>query len=236
MRQIDPEITVGQLVADRPHLVDVLDDLGIDYCCGGKRTLREASQDKGLDPRQVVRRLEQAAPAGAEQTDWSKATLSQLVDHILDTHHAYMHAELPRLDGLLDKILRVHGKNHPELGRLAELYRNLRAEIEMHLMKEEQVLFPMIRQLEGGTTPTQFHCGSLANPIGVMEHEHDTAGAVLAEMRRLTGDYATPPDGCGSYRAAMDGLARLEADLHQHIHKENNILFPRVLRAEAAVC
>jgi len=234
---LDPTITVGQLVAARPHLARVLEDLGIDYCCGGKRPLADVCREQGLDPQGVLDKLNAAAgqPApGASQTDWTTASLAQLVDHIFDTHHVYVHAELPRLAGLLDKTLQVHGPNHPELARLRELYDALQAELEAHLEKEEEILYPMIKQIERAGGPISSHCGTVANPIRVMEHEHDSAGHVLAEMRQLTGGFATPPDGCNTYRAAMEGLARMEADLHQHIHKENNILFPRVIQLEAA--
>ena len=234
MPSVELKTTVGQLVVSKPHLARVLEELGIDYCCGGKRPLDEVCHEKGLDPEQVLSRLNATPePPAPSETDWNSATLSQLADHILDTHHAYMHAELPRLAGLVDKIVAVHGRNHPELIRLRELYDSLRAEIDSHLMKEEQILFPLIKQIEKAGGPVGSHCGSVANPIRVMEHEHDSAGEVLAEMRQLTGGYATPPDGCATYRTTMEGLSRMEADLHQHIHKENNILFPRVVQVEA---
>ena len=157
-----------------------------------------------------------------------------LVDHLEATHHAYLHAELPRLSALADKVVAAHGARHPELSEIRLAYETIRADLEPHLAKEEQVLFPMIRALAGAaTTAPRFHCGTLQNPISVMLREHDQVGDLLATLRRLTQDYQAPADGCASYRALFDGFAELEADTHLHVHKENNVLFPAVVAYEA---
>jgi regulator of cell morphogenesis and NO signaling len=235
MTMIDSRITVGELVTERPSRSRVFERLRIDYCCGGKTPLDQACAEKGLSAEQVLRELE-AAEAGnpvGEETDWSQAPMSQLVDHIVATHHVYLRRELPRLTGLVDKVAEVHGERHRELSVLRSVYRALVNELESHMLKEEQVLFPMIRELESATVLPGFHCGSVNNPIRVMEHEHDDAGAALARMRTLTDGYTVPADGCNTYRAMVDALADLERDLHTHIHKENNILFPKAAAAEA---
>jgi regulator of cell morphogenesis and NO signaling len=160
-------------------------------------------------------------------------TLTELADHIEATHHAYLKEELPRLDSMTEKVARVHGEHEPRLAQTRQAFLALKAELEPHMMKEERILFPIIRQLEQADGPLQFHCGSVANPIRQMEHEHDQAGNALAILSESTDRY-TPPDwACNTYRAMLDSLARLESDMHQHVHKENNVLFPKAIRMEA---
>jgi regulator of cell morphogenesis and NO signaling len=234
MSVLDINTTVGQLVTERPGRARIFERLGIDYCCGGKRPLVEACTERGLNPESVLNEL--AADEQHEtpqERDWAAAGLSELADHIEATHHAYLHEELPRLTALVTKVAAVHGEREPGLQELKEVFAGLRDELEMHLAKEEQVLFPMIRQLDLAQTLPQFHCGSVNNPIRVMEFEHDNAGAALARIRELTHDFTPTPEACNTYRAMLDGLAVLEKDLHQHIHKENNILFPRATEMEA---
>lgn len=139
---------------------------------------------------------------------------------------------MPRITALLDKIVSVHGDRHPELADVAACYGRIRADLEPHLMKEERVLFPMVRELATSDGVPAFHCGSPRNPISVMLAEHDDVGELLAELRTLTSDYTVPADGCASYQAAFAALERLEADTHLHVHKENNLLFPMVVRME----
>jgi regulator of cell morphogenesis and NO signaling len=221
--------TVGELVAERPARSRVFEELGIDYCCGGRLSLAEACARKGLDPDEVSRRLTAIAFVEPE-TDWRAAPLAALCDHIVSTHHAFLRRELPRLRGLLTKLVRVHGDRHPELRDTLDVFGAFADELTAHMTKEERVLFPLIAGLESGAVPrTPF----VLQPIAVMEAEHDDAGRALAEMRRLTGGYEAPADGCGTYRVALAGLAELEADMHEHVHKENNILFPRADRLVA---
>lgn len=236
MTQRNTHTTVGQLVAERPLRARVFERYGIDYCCGGKTPLVQACAEKGLGVDQVFRDLDAADTAAApgEQRNWAEATLSELIDHIVATHHAYLQRQLPRLTALASKVVEVHGGHHPELHEVRDIFQDLRAELESHAAKEEQILFPMIKTLEASTAAPCFHCGSVNNPIRVMEHEHDDAGNALARIRGLTNDYTPPPDACNTYRTFLTELAEFEADLHQHIHKENNILFPRAAEAEAA--
>ena len=164
--------------------------------------------------------------------DWATMAADELVDHIEATHHRFLWHELPRLHTLVDKVRSVHGARHPELDDIARGYEDLRADLEPHLVKEERVLFPMIRELATAHAKPTFHCGSLRNPISVMEREHDTAGVLLARLRELTDGYTPPADGCTTYEMLYGGLAELEADTHLHVHKENNVLFPMVERIE----
>ena len=230
MSDLTTDRTLADVLTEEPGAARVLERFGLDYCCGGRRTLADACAREGVDPDQVLDALGDVAPG--PEPDWVRMAPEELVDHLEATHHAYLHAELPRLDALVDKVSRVHGVRHAELVDVRATFVALRAELEPHLLKEERVLFPMIRELATTTAPPSFHCGALANPISVMMAEHDRAGELLATLRRLTDGYQPPADGCPSYRTLYAGLAELEADTHLHVHKENNLLFPAVVILE----
>ena len=239
MNTLSPESTVGEIAARLPVSARLFENPGIDFCCGGKIALGQACQTRGLDPATVIAQIEQAAAStGAASADpaWESAPLAGLIDHILTTHHAYMKAELPRLEAMLEKILRKHAPRHGDvLLPLAETFRPMKEELDGHLMKEEVVLFPLIRTLElPAAQAPAFHCGSVQNPIRVMVMEHDSAGDALARLRQLTSGYTPPEDACNTFRAFYFELAEMERDLHQHIHLENNILFPRAVVLEDA--
>ena len=231
---IDVNDSLADLVTTRPGLAARLDQLGLDYCCGGQRRLVDAVTEAGLDLADVLDELV-SADVAAETVDWAAMTPAVLVDHLEASHHTYLRDALPRLGALVDKVTAVHGERHPELAEVRAVFAELRADLEPHLLKEERILFPMIRELAAATEAPAFHCGSLVNPIRVMLAEHDTAGDLLARLRTLTGGYAVPDDGCASYQALYDGLAELEADTHLHVHKENNLLFPAVLATERSL-
>lgn len=228
--------TVGQMVVERPQRSRVFDRLHIDYCCGGKRTLEEACTKRGLDLKTVLAELEAFDAEANTQPDAvrpANLTMTELADDIERTHHAYLREELPRLADLVKKVSAVHGQAHPWLSGLTSVYAELVAELEPHMLKEEQILFPMIRELDQAATAPSFHCGSVGNPIRMMEMEHQNAGAALDRMREMTTDYEIPEGACNSFRAMLSGLEHLEADLHLHIHKENEILFPKASEMEA---
>ena len=232
MTKIDPMMTLGALVNAHHELARELERRGLDYCCGGGQTLADACASKGFDS--TLTAVELAAVVTEEvATEWSTMEAVELIDHLESTHHRYLWEELPRLSALVAKIVSVHGERHPELSAIAGCYEELRADMEPHLIKEEQVLFPMIRELAVAQSVPSFHCGTLRNPISMMLREHDAVGELLAQLRQLTGGYEVPADGCPSYKACFAGLAELEADTHLHIHKENNLLFPMVVRMES---
>lgn len=225
--------TVGSIVRDHPALSRLFEQAKVDYCCGGQKTLEEACRQRGIDPHQFLAQLEdytalEAVPA----VNLAALNLTELADHIERIHHAYLHEELPRLDKMVTKVAAVHGEKEPRLLQIKDIFLALSAELTTHLRKEEQVLFPMIRQLEASTTLPIFHCGTVANPIARMTMEHDGAGVALAQLRELTDDFTPPAWACNTYRALLDALLRFEQDMHQHIHKENNVLFPRAVRLE----
>lgn len=228
---------VGELVMARPEAMRYFEGLGIDYCCGGHRSLGEACSLAKQDPDKVLADLATLEPPTAgvpSPRDWMQASLADLIAHIVPTHHDYLREEMPRLEFLLEKVLRAHGERHPELARVAELYRAMVADLTPHLMKEEQILFPFITQLEQGQSGSSCF-GSVQSPIRVMEMEHEAVGALLAELRELTDAYTVPADGCNTFRALYDGLETMERDLHLHIYLENQILHPRALALEAGV-
>lgn len=237
MTTIDLDTTLAEVVTAHPRLARELERRGLDYCCGGLRTVAHASSAAGLDPRAVVHELVAASAedAGDVEEPWATMGVVDLVDHIEATHHRYLWDELPRLAALVGKVDGVHGGGHPELAEVARIFAALRADLEPHLAKEEQMLFPMIRELAGAAALPSFHCGGLARPISVMLGEHDRVGELLAGLRATTGGFATPADGCASFQACYQGLADLEADTHMHVHKENNLLFPAVVRLEHAL-
>jgi regulator of cell morphogenesis and NO signaling len=227
---IGPTMTLGDLVTAAPAAARVLERFGLDYCCGGAQHLDEACAAARVDPRAVLAAL--AAVAQAPPAEWAAMGPAELVDHLESTHHAYLRSELPRLTELALKVGSVHGDRHPELDSVRATFEDLRTELEPHLAKEERVLFPAIRALAAATRVPPSPFGSVRNPISVMLVEHDRAGALLARLRASTDGYATPADGCASYRALYEGLEALEADTHLHVHKENNVLFPAVVALE----
>lgn len=238
MQTIDIQATVGQLVRDVPSRARVFESLQIDYCCGGKVPLADVCAKKNIEPDTVIERLQQSDADRADDADKivdaDAMSLTELADHIEATHHAYLREELPRLDFMTEKVARVHGNKEPRLTTVRQAFVALKDELEPHMMKEEKILFPIIRQLEASTGPLEFHCGSVSNPIAQMEHEHDQAGNALAILREATDGFVPPRWACNTYRAMLDSLQQLEADMHQHVHKENNILFPKALEREVA--
>ncbi len=232
MSTVDTSTTVADLVKEAPGRSRVFEDFGIDYCCGGKKPLREACRERAISTDEVVRALEAAEVDGAAEKDWSREPLEALIDHIVGTHHGFLREELPRLHTMLEKVNKAHGKGHPELERMLAVYDSLQHDLLEHMRKEEEILFPAVRQLDRAAEPPAFPFGSLATPIEAMEAEHDGSGDALSRLRELSGGFTPPADACPTYIAMLEGLRRLEEDIHRHVHKENHILFPGALEAE----
>jgi regulator of cell morphogenesis and NO signaling len=233
------EKTVRELALKSPAATRVFEKLGIDYCCGGNKSLEEACHTANLNMDQVLDSLEmaeQSAHAAQKDRDWQVEPLADLIGHIKNKHHKYTREEIARLGPLFDKVCSVHRKNHPELPQIHETFRGLAQELTTHMMKEEMVLFPYIVRMEESVIqrepvlPPPF--GSVQNPVTMMMHEHDSAGDALRAMRQASAGYTPPGDACISYQTLYKALADFEADLHQHIHLENNILFPRAIAME----
>ena len=238
MSPITTEKTVREIAVERPQSIRVFEKFGIDYCCGGAKPLEEACMKNGANVDAVLKAIEELEiKAGADDLhDWAATSMEALVNHILSKHHEYVRNEIPRLQKILEKVEAVHGKNHPNVVTVNRLFGELAQELASHMLKEEDVLFPYVIKMEravlaGSSAPPAFF-GSVRNPTAAMVQEHEAAGELLGEIRKSCDDFKVPPDVCTTFRAMYQGLEEFERDLHQHIHLENNILFPRALRME----
>ena len=217
---------VKSFVQNNSACAVVFEELNIDFCCGGDASLQTACDEKGLKTDEVYQRLMELKPPTNGEKDISGLTPAELTTHIESTHHVYLMEALPRLTGLMDKVYQAHSSRHPELKTLQIVLEDLRSDLEPHLLKEERVLFPLIRKLAEDSLGQEM--GVAAGPIRVMRYEHDGVGDLLKQMRALTNDYVAPEDGCQSFELLYQELKKLEQDTHLHIHKENNLLFPAV--------
>lgn len=221
---------IGEIVTKFPKSADILKEYRIDFCCGGDRPLITAIREQGLNEAEILDRInnlyEEVKSVKTEDIDWEKESMSKLIDHVINTHHAYLGVELPIISELTTKILRVHGEGHPELSKVHKLFHSLKMELEQHLIKEEEIEFPLIKKYE--ENPSKEALEKILKIEKELEEEHVGAGDILKELRKITKDYTVPEDGCNSYRLTYKKLEELEADTFQHIHLENNILFPRL--------
>jgi regulator of cell morphogenesis and NO signaling len=230
--------TVREIALNQPSSIRVFEQFGIDYCCGGKKPLAAACTEQNIEVGSLLAALESAAETSATGAkDWKSASLESLVEHITSTHHEYVKRELPRLDTLAKKVVARHGVSHAEVAAIQLALAKLDSELTQHLGKEEMILFPYIANLEralaNGDIRPHGCFGTVANPITMMTQEHDAAGALLAEIKQLSNSFTPPQDACTTFHAFYEGLKEFEQDLHQHIHLENNILFPRAIEMEA---
>ena len=234
---INSETTVREVALQMPESTRLFERLKIDYCCGGNQPLATACASAGVDVDNVMGMLAEVTQSISEDEgalDFQNTSLPELITHILDTHHVFTKSEMERLQSLADKVLAAHGGNHPELIHLDELFTRLCADLKPHMFKEEQILFPYIVALTKTVDHVPFSpFGTVNNPIRMMMMEHDTAGEILRELRALTSDYKVPDGVCISYQTLYQALEDFEKDLHQHIHLENNILFPKALELES---
>jgi regulator of cell morphogenesis and NO signaling len=233
------ERTVGEIAREEPRTVRVFEKFGIDFCCGGKRPLEDVCREQGV-PLDEIRAALETAAAGRDTggTDWNKASLEDLIGHIVVRHHAYLNEALPRISARIEKVASKHAEDYGNsIHSIAEVFEGLRAELGSHMMKEERILFPAILEYEVAAgnrqLPSRPMFGSVNHPIAMMEHEHEGAGRALEALRNLTGGYVPPPEACNTYRALYAELEEMEGDLHIHIHLENNILHPRAAALEA---
>jgi len=230
-------LTIGEMVAADIRQAEVFKKYGIDFCCGGKKTLQQACAEKDLDVAVLEQALADAAKAATapKGLDFNKWELDFLADYIYQQHHQYYYAEDPAIADILAKVANHHGEKFPVLKTVVTLYSNLQQELKTHFFKEERILFPLIKQLvvaKRSNTLTTEMVQQIAAPLQVMEADHDAAGEVLSEINKLTNAYTPPAGACNSFRLLYSKLQALEDDLHQHIHLENNILFPKALQLE----
>lgn len=227
---------VGDIVAMDFRAAAVFDRFGIDFCCGGRQSVSDACERARVDVSDVVDALGAIASGAADADDPAKWPAGRLIDHIVEKHHGYIRQAVPTLRGFLAKLETVHGQRHPELARVNAAFDEVATELEQHMMKEEHVLFPYVRQLAevdaAGAVMPPSPFGTVGNPIRMMEHEHQAVADEMREIRGLTDGYQAPADGCATYRVAMAELNRFETDLHRHVHLENNVLFPSAIAME----
>ncbi|MGD0910976.1 MAG: iron-sulfur cluster repair di-iron protein [Terracidiphilus sp.] len=229
--------TVREIALEQPHSIRVFERFGIDYCCGGRKPLGEACMAGNLSADEVLAALDSAANTATPLAmDWSQASLRQLIEHIVATHHAYVKRELPRLAVLAQKVVNRHGDTQRHLPAIQSALAQLDDELTHHLAKEENILFPYIAALDtalvSGSAFPDACFGAVTNPIAMMISEHEAAGTLLAAIQSLSSNFVTPVGACPTYHAFYGGLKEFQHDLHQHIHLENNILFPRAIELE----
>ncbi len=223
--------TLAQIVNDNHQTAAIFEKYNLDFCCKGKRSLQAACEERDLPSETIAEELDIALNRNETNTiDFNKLSLATLADYIVSVHHDYTRQALPQIFYYLQKVSFKHGDRHSELHTIFEKFSELKDEMEMHMQKEEQVLFPRIKQLETAIQNGQPGVMSIQIPITVMEDEHEHAGNLLKEIRQLSGDYNPPADACTTYRLSFAALQAFEEDLHRHIHLENNVLFPRAIK------
>ncbi|SDI99818.1 regulator of cell morphogenesis and NO signaling [Pedobacter sp. ok626] len=231
------EETIGEIVTKDYRKAQVFKGFGIDFCCGGKKTVAEVCEKKGIDVMAVKGALELVSDEiTTSENDYLKWDIGFLTDYIINTHHQYVKENTPFIMELANKVAKVHGGQHPETLRIAQLFSQVGADLMLHMSKEEKVLFPFIKELaavqhQGGSVPTSAF-GKVSNPIQMMESEHELAGEALHTIREITNNFTLPQDACNSYAILYKKLDEYENDLHRHVHLENNVLFPKAIAAE----
>jgi regulator of cell morphogenesis and NO signaling len=234
------ETRVNEIALSNPGARRVLEDAGVDYCCGGGKSLQDACLHARVTADEILKRLRQNSElAGPADVEWTNAPLADLTRHIRERHHQYVRDSIPRVRALLAKIREKHGEKHPEIEEIEKLFGDVAREMTAHMQKEEQILFPYIDTLErssngnGSVEPPFFQ--TVRNPIHAMIKERDSAGDLVKRIRKTSNGYKAPADACTTYQATYQELRQFEEDLHLHVHLENNILFPRAVELEAAV-
>lgn len=227
---MNKDITIGEIVANDYRAAEIFKDAGIDFCCGGKKGVDETCSEKGINKDELIRKLEglESTPRTATHNfmEWEPGFLC---DYIVNTHHKYVLKTLPDLVSYTGKIASVHGKGHPELEEVANLFSKINKELLPHLKNEEEVLFPSIKEvLVSGSKKAK---ADIISEIARLSGEHEFAGGAMDRINVITSGYMVPPDGCNTYNVTFKLLREFEADLHTHVHLENNILFPKALKS-----
>ena len=224
--------SLAQIVNENHKAASVFEKYDLDFCCKGKRSLQEACMEKSLPVEKLLSELQAINNNSEMPVDFGKMTLTQLADYIVSKHHAYVKTEMPQIFAYLQRVATKHGDRHPEMRKVFELFSALKDEMEEHMDKEELILFPRIEAAEEGAIEmrtSNMNVFYVQHPIRIMEAEHENAGQLLGEIRQLTSNYTPPADACTTYRLSFTALQAFEQDLHQHVHLENNILFPKAI-------
>ncbi|MFY7912905.1 MAG: iron-sulfur cluster repair di-iron protein [Emticicia sp.] len=231
-------LTVGEIVANKPQAADVFIKLNVDFCCGGRKNFAEVCEKQGKDPQEVWNEIEALTQKSSPSLDFKSFEVDFLIDYVNNVHHTYLYKNLPEIKFFVEKVSTKHGEKYLYLNELSALYLDLEQDLLSHLPKEENIIFPYGKALQyamkAQQQPDAPFFGTVANPIGVMHHEHERAGEILFRIREITNNYTPPVDACNSHLVMLSKLAELDADLIQHIHIENNILFPKIEALEAS--
>jgi regulator of cell morphogenesis and NO signaling len=231
--------TIGQLAVEFPNSVRLFEKLGIDYCCEGNRSLQDACEEAGIEVEEITNSLEFTTTPEVPNDDFLTLPLNELITYIVEKHHAYTKSEIQRLRLLIAKVCDVHETRHPELIHLKSRLQELFAELEPHMLKEECVLFPYVTRMQEAIDNQHYMSTppfrTVTNPVRMLTLEHEGAGYLMKQIRRLTNNYMVPEDACASFTALYQALEEFDRDLHQHIHLENNILFPRAIKMEVGL-
>ena len=223
----------GDIVVKFPMATQVFKRYKIDFCCGGDRPIGEVIEEKQLKEENILKKMHDlyASTNSSQDTDWMVADYQELIDYVLTKHHAYLNQVLPEISGFVTKVNRVHGKNHPELTEVFSIFHELKAELEHHLIQEEENIFPQIKAYEREHSNTIL--SEVVETINILESEHESSGNLLKQLRKITDDYTLPKDACKTYQLTFLKLEELESDIFNHIHLENNILFPRLMKEKS---
>jgi regulator of cell morphogenesis and NO signaling len=230
-------LTLTEIVNRNYKAAQVFEKYGLDFCCRGNKVIADACREKGLNQEEVVAELKKLNGNGKENHfDFSKWDISVLADYIVHKHHEYVRRMIPVISQHIHKVASVHGANHPEVIEIAKHFSIVYKDLKQHMMKEEQMLFPFIKYLsrvqQNKSAAERPFFGTVKNPIKMMEVEHQNAGDEMFEIRKLSNNYTLPEDACNTYRVSFQELKEFEEDLHQHVHLENNILFPKAILLE----
>jgi len=233
---VQKENTIGEVVAWNLQTAKVFEDFGLDFCCGGKKTIQDACRERGINPETVLSNLVKIETTGGIAAHYDKWELDFLADYIITNHHTYVLNEITTIEHHLEKVTAKHGEKHTELLRINSLFNELKDELVIHMQKEEKMLFPYVKKMviaKNNSLDFPFPpFGSIKSPISVMESEHENAGRLMSEIGKASNSYTPPEDACTTFRLLYNELAEFEADLHVHIHLENNILFPKSISLE----
>ena len=231
------EQTVGDIVANDYRTAHIFRNYKLDFCCGGKKTLKDACERKGIDVQQLENELNALNQTDSDEQNYKNWSPDFMVDYIINNHHHFVRTKLPEIEFYAKKVAKVHGSRHQELLEIHQEFLKLKDDLLNHLDKEEQMLFHYIKELvelekNGEKLDERPSFGTAANPVAMMESEHDEAGEIMANIRELSNEFTPPEDACATYRVFYQNLEGFEKDLHKHVHLENNILFPKALKLE----
>ena len=234
---VTEDLTLSEIVKNNFRTASLFEKYGLDFCCNGKRSLTDACTEKGINPENIIKEIENMSSSGSKEEirpdNWK---LDFLIGYIINNHHSYVNRMLPVISVHTQKVASVHGENHPETKKIAEIFASINNEMRHHMMKEEKILFPHILKLvalSGNRDEKNIpYFGTIKNPIAMMEAEHESAGGGMSEIRKLSNNFTPPTDACETYKISFKELKEFEEDLHRHVHLENNILFPKAIDLE----